>query len=316
MMQLDKLLDQIVPQQRQADISLQKVLTGITIDSRMVQPGKVFVALPSVWPGQAGGEQYILNAVKAGASVIITSENVPDDLPKEVIWLQVENPHQTLSRCARAFYPKQPKHIVAVTGTNGKSSVVDFTFQYWSAARRSCAKMGTITVADNQHNGYPGFDGLTTPDALLLHQHLDLMASNGIEYVAMEASSHALQQFRMDSVDIEVALFTNLSQEHLDYHKDAEDYFNAKARLFTDMLPKDGTAIINKDDATSSKLIDILNSPLVTYGQGEADLIYHIGQAHEHGHVVKLTIFGKTFEKFEWWAIFNLSACKRIEKQK
>lgn len=299
MMKLNELLDYIQIQNWQSNLPLQTPLVGITIDSRVVKPGDIFVALPSVWPGRVGGEVHIASALKAGASVIITSDKAPDILPNQIAWIQVQNPHQVLSACAKAFYPKQPKHVVAVTGTNGKSSTIDFTFQYWGAAGFSCGKMGTIAVEDNQQNEYPGFKGLTTPDAILLHQNLHLMASNGIEYAAMEASSHALQQYRMDRVDVEVAAFTNLTHEHLDYHKDADDYFKAKARLFSALLLTSGTGILNRDDPMFLPLFEILQQRgvrVITYGRQQADFSYQINVAHEYGQDVRLSIFGKTYE--------------------
>ncbi len=298
-MQLDQLLQIAKPLNHKGNLPFTSTVTGLTVNSRGVTPGCAFVALPSVWEGKAGGEQYINQAITAGAQFIISKESVPQNLSAEKYWVQVENPHEVLSKLAKAFYPKQPQNVVAVTGTNGKSSTVDFIFQLWNQANYKCARMGTIGVQDSQNNQYAGIAGATTPDAIILHQTLQQLAENKIDYLAMESSSHALAQHRMDGVSVQVASFTNLTHDHLDYHKDAANYFQAKARLFTDLLPQTGMAVLNRDDPASTQLRELLKARsvrVITYGTHDADFSYQVDAMHEQGLDVSLSALGKQYQ--------------------
>jgi len=168
--------------------------------------------------------------------------------------LRAENPRQVLAQLAAKFYRPQPATVVAVTGTSGKTSVADFTRQILLSAKRSAASIGTIGVitADEARYG-----SLTTPDPVTLHKTLCQLANAGIDHLAMEASSHGLDQYRLDGVQLKAAAFTNLGRDHLDYHPDLESYLNAKLRLFAELLPAGGTAIVNSDDAVSGRIIEI-----------------------------------------------------------
>jgi UDP-N-acetylmuramoyl-L-alanyl-D-glutamate--2,6-diaminopimelate ligase len=294
-MQLGYLLEKISPLSRKGGLDLSSLLTGLSVHTNDVEPGSVFVALPSVWEGKPGGEQYIQKALDRGAKVIVSVLPAPVDCPDDVCWIRVENAHLTLSQLAHAYYPAQPQKVVAVTGTNGKSSIVDFTFQLWRVAHYNCARMGTIGVQDSKGHEYLGFAGLTTPDAIVVHRTLDALTGRGITHVAMEASSHALAQHRMDSVHLDVAAFTNLTHEHLDYHRDAETYFGAKARLFTELLPESGVGVVNRDDPLSARLEAMLSEKgirAVTYGSQNADIQFKIQDLHGEGQDLTLSIFG------------------------
>lgn len=294
-MELRKLLEAIKPIYCHGDLSALVKFKHVTIDSRKVKQGSIFIALPSVWPGKPGGEQFIPQAIKAGAKVIVTELSAPNDVPDHVLWAQVPSPHQAVAYIANSFYPDQPKKIVAVTGTNGKTSVADFTFQLWDAQGLSCGKMGTVTVQDNKGHTYSGFKGFTTPDALTLHENLDAMAKNGIEYLAMEAASHALEQHRMDKVHVDVAAFTNLTHEHLDYHHNMEAYFKAKAKLFENILENTGVAVLNRDVPEYEGLCDVLNKRAarrIVYGTHNADIKYAIVDRTSNGQVVDIYAFG------------------------
>lgn len=297
-MKLSRLLEIVQPFDHKGTLNASSLLVGLAINSRDVEMDFVFMALPSARSGQAGGEAYVAQALAKGAKVIISPLPAPQDFPDHLCWLQVESPRVTLSKLAREFYPKQPKTIVAVTGTNGKSSIVDFTFQLWQLAQFDCARMGTIGVEDSFDNHYPGIAGLTTPDALVLHKTLESIANNGIDYLAMESSSHALDQHRMDGAHIQIASFTNLTHDHLDYHKNAETYFKAKARLFTEVLPQTGTAVLNVDDPASAELAKLLKDRhvrVVTYGSKNADIQYCIQSLHVEGQDIELSVFGRTY---------------------
>ncbi|MBR9826722.1 MAG: UDP-N-acetylmuramoyl-L-alanyl-D-glutamate--2,6-diaminopimelate ligase, partial [Alphaproteobacteria bacterium] len=223
-------------------------IKGLTLDSRQVEPGFAFAALAGV---KVHGRQFAALAVEKGA-VAIVSDAAIDGLDVPVIIS--DDPSALLARMARRFYPGQPAHVVAVTGTNGKSSTVDFLRQIWEAAGLEGASLGTLGVA---RKGETITTGYTTPDSIALHRALHRLHEEGITHLAMEASSHGLKQRRMEAVDLAIAGFTNLTQDHLDYHPDFEDYFHSKARLFTERLPADGTAIINVDSSWGEQIADM-----------------------------------------------------------
>lgn len=182
-----------------------------------------------------------------------------------------ENPRRRFAIMAARFFQRQPQAIVAVTGTNGKTSVVSFARQIWTALGHPAASIGTLGVAA------PGFDGgagLTTPDPADLHRMLADLADAGIDHLAIEASSHGLQQSRTDGVRLAAAAFTNLTRDHLDYHGDEEHYFRAKARLFEELLPAEGTAVLNVDSPTFERLAAIARrrgQKIISFGSFDAD---------------------------------------------
>jgi len=213
-------------------------ITGLTLDSRKVEPGFVFAALPGV---HVHGRAFAEKAEAAGAVAMI-SDGPIDGISVPVI--VSDDPAALLASMAKRFYPGQPGHVVAVTGTNGKSSTVDFLRQIWEAAGLEGASLGTLGVA---RKGETITTGYTTPDSVALHRALHALAGEGVTHLAMEASSHGLKQRRMEAVDLAIGAFTNLTQDHLDYHPDFDDYFASKARLFTERLPDGAPAIINVD---------------------------------------------------------------------
>jgi len=213
-------------------------VTGLTADSRKVKPGYLFAALQGV---AADGRKFIDGAIKAGAVAVLT-----DDRPGEWIVpsIRVAEPRLALAKASAAFFPQQPATVAAVTGTNGKSSTVDFLRQIWAHMGRKAASMGTLGAI-----GPSGVIDLghTTPDPVAIHETLDKLAKEGVTHAAMEASSHGLSQYRLDGVKLAAGAFTNLTQDHLDYHPDFDDYRRAKMRLFSDLLPKGAPAVINAD---------------------------------------------------------------------
>ncbi|PHS27934.1 MAG: UDP-N-acetylmuramoyl-L-alanyl-D-glutamate--2,6-diaminopimelate ligase [Robiginitomaculum sp.] len=206
-------------------------ITGITADSRNVKPGFVFAALPGV---KMDGRAFIAQALAKGAAAILAPIGTENP---GVPLIARDDPRHELAKMAARFYPGQPKTIVAVTGTNGKSSTVEFLRQIWAFAGRKAACLGTLGVTTQM-----GLKPLhhTTPDPVSLHQAIHDLAGEGIDYLALEASSHGLIQSRLDGVAITHTGFTNLSQDHFDYHDGFEDYFAAKARLF-DTLARAGS---------------------------------------------------------------------------
>ncbi|EJF95182.1 UDP-N-acetylmuramyl-tripeptide synthetase [Bartonella elizabethae F9251 = ATCC 49927] len=224
-------------------------ITGISADSRQVLPGYVFVAVQGK---QGDGRDYINDAIKRGACAIVTDcEAVLEDLA--VPFLRVLNVRHSLALAAARFYGSQPKTVVAVTGTSGKTSVVSFLRQIWSHVGLCAASIGTVGVVSPHRNDY---GSLTTPDPVVLHRLLCEISHEGVTHAALEASSHGLDQGRLDGVRLTAGAFTNLGRDHMDYHKCVEDYLRAKMRLFDTLLPVSAPALIFADDVYSQKVID------------------------------------------------------------
>jgi UDP-N-acetylmuramoyl-L-alanyl-D-glutamate--2,6-diaminopimelate ligase len=213
-------------------------VTGLTADSRKVRPGFLFAALQGV---ADDGRKFIDVAIKAGAVAVLT-----DDRPGEwsVPTVRAADPRLALAKAAAAFYLRQPATVAAVTGTNGKSSTVDFLRQIWTSMGRKAASMGTLGAIGPSGSVDLGH---TTPDPVAIHEALDKLAREGVTHAAMEASSHGLAQHRLDGVKLAAGAFTNLTQDHLDYHLDFDDYRRAKMRLFSELLPRGAPAVINAD---------------------------------------------------------------------
>jgi UDP-N-acetylmuramoyl-L-alanyl-D-glutamate--2,6-diaminopimelate ligase len=213
-------------------------VSGLTADSRKVAPGFVFAALKGV---AADGRKFIPQALEKGAVAII-GHDLPD--VGNAVAIEVEEPRLALATASAAFYARQPQHVVAVTGTNGKSSTVDFLRQIWESAGITAASMGTLgAIGPNGHIDL----GHTTPDPVAIHATLAQLADEGVTHCAMEASSHGLVQCRLDAVKLAAGAFTNLTQDHLDYHSDMDEYRAAKMRLFSDLLPAGAPAVVNAD---------------------------------------------------------------------
>ena len=223
---------------------------GVAADSRAVKHGDMFVAIAG---GKIDGLRFTGPAIAAGAVAVI-AEHVPETpLPPNVAFVRVGNARRALALIAAKIYPRQPRIIAAVTGTSGKTSVAAFTRQIWSANGHSAASVGTIGVVSPRGETY---GGLTTPDPIELHRSLDALAGDGVTHLAIEASSHGLDQYRLDGLHFAAAAFTNITRDHLDYHPSFEAYLAAKLRLFEDLLPPGATAIVEADhdhaDAFSS----------------------------------------------------------------
>lgn len=234
----------ILPVEGTASADLE--VTGISSDSRQVKPGAVFFALAGT---KADGATYAADAARRGAAAIVAGSAIAG-LPVPV--LAVDDPRLALALSAARYFGKQPETMVAVTGTSGKTSVAAFTRQIWEQAGYAAASIGTTGVVAPGRNDY---GSLTTPDPVALHQLLKELADAGVTHASMEASSHGLDQRRLDGVKLAAGGFTNLGRDHMDYHPTVEDYHRAKLRLFDTLLPKGAPAVIFADDPWSAPTI-------------------------------------------------------------
>jgi UDP-N-acetylmuramoyl-L-alanyl-D-glutamate--2,6-diaminopimelate ligase len=238
-------------------------VVGVSSDSRHVRPGFVFVAIAG---SKADGARYIADAVAKGAVAVVAGAEAEIE-NSTIPVLRAANARRALSRMASRFYAAQPETVVAVTGTSGKTSVAEFTRQIFTALGYKSASLGTIGLIRPDGGVY---GSLTTPDPIALHQTLSRLAQDGITHLAFEASSHGLDQHRLDGVKIKAAAFTNLGRDHLDYHPTMEAYLTAKLRLFRDLLPSDGVAVINADTAeagTVRSVVDEAGRRVMTVGR-------------------------------------------------
>src|SRR5215212_8287003 len=216
-------------------------------DSRKVSSGSVFVAVPGT---KADGSSFVPHALAAGAAAIVGEAEPPPDLG--VPYVRVADARRALALAAARLHPGQPDRVVAVTGTSGKSSVADFVRQLFAGLGYRSATLGTLGVITSDGAAY---GSLTTPDPVSLHETLDRLAGDGVTRLAMEASSHGIEQRRLDGVRLAAAGFTNLGRDHLDYHGTTEAYRAAKLRLFETLLGQDATAVVNADGADAEPFI-------------------------------------------------------------
>jgi UDP-N-acetylmuramoyl-L-alanyl-D-glutamate--2,6-diaminopimelate ligase len=216
-------------------------IAGVSADSRAVKAGDLFVAMAGA---KTDGLNFIPQALAAGAAAIMAQRPPPTPLPAGVAFIKVDDARRALALAAAKFFSRQPRVIAAVTGTSGKTSVAAFTRQIWTALGHAAASIGTVGLASPKGEVY---GSLTTPDPVALHRSLDQLAGEGVTHLAIEASSHGLDQRRLDGVRVAAGGFTNLSRDHLDYHATLEAYLAAKLRLFTDLIEPGGAAVIAAD---------------------------------------------------------------------
>ena len=227
--------------------STDPAISGLALDSRKVRAGELFFAVPGT---HADGLAFAARAVAAGAAAVIAEKEPAEPLGAPLI--RVADVRAELAKAAARFHPGQPGTIVAVTGTAGKTSVAEFSRQIFAGCGRSAASLGTLGIVKPEGAVY---GSLTTPDPVALHRTLEALAGEGITHLAMEASSHGLEQKRLDGVRLAAAAFTNLGRDHLDYHPDMEAYFRAKMRLFGELLPSDRRVVVNADGAMADRVI-------------------------------------------------------------
>ena len=226
------------------DLPVDPVILGVTADSRRVRPGFLFAALPG---SKVDGKSFVTQALASGAAAVLANEDMPD-VSAPVI--KVLDPRRAYALAAAAFYGRQPATCVAVTGTNGKTSVATFCRQIFAAGGHSSASLGTLGVRAGDEQLTP--PGLTTPDAADVSEMLARLADRGVTHLALEASSHGIDQRRLDGVNLVAAGFLNLTQDHLDYHGTMGAYRAAKLRLFESLLPRGGVAVLNADSEAFS----------------------------------------------------------------
>ncbi len=269
----------------------EKEISGLTADSRQVAAGYLFAALPG---SQADGRDFIPQALAGGAVAVLAPEGTSLPAGAENVALVTDaNPRRRLARLAAAFYECQPATAVAVTGTNGKTSVASFTSQIWQALGHQAASLGTLGLQPPRPDAPAS---LTTPDPVELHRCLASLARDHVDHVVLEASSHGLDQYRLDGIRVSAAAFTNLTRDHLDYHGSMEAYLAAKLRLFTELLQAEGTAVVNLDDPAGAKVAEACRARgvrLITYGKTASDLQLLEQLPTATGQDLKLKLFGK-----------------------
>lgn len=255
---------------------------GVNADSRAVVEGDVFFALPGT---RVDGNAFIPDAARKGAAAIVT-EVAPKTDPGIPVVLVKDVRAAYAKAAARALSP-QPDVVVGVTGTNGKTSVVSFVRQLWAASGVRAASIGTLGTETGSGLN-PG--SLTTPDALTLHKQLHKLKLSGCDHVALEASSHGLDQRRLDGIGFKAVGFTNLSRDHLDYHPDIEAYRDAKMRLFRDLLAEDGVAVVNSDDPEHLPfMFAALDRGVTLLTVGEEGAYFEISSVEREGLGQKVT---------------------------
>lgn len=240
-----KLADLLKDDTSLAGPEAQLPVAGIAVDSRAVRPGEVFFALSGA---KADGASFAAQAAAAGAAAIVSAQPI-STLSIPVI--TVPNPRLALAHAAARLYPRQPQVVAAVTGTSGKTSVAAFLRHIWSDIGHLAASIGTVGIVAP---GREVYGALTTPDPIWLHHALDELAGEHVTHLAIEASSHGLDQYRLDGVRVSAAGFTNLSRDHMDYHPTVEAYLAAKLRLFSELVPPGGWAVISADHPESARV--------------------------------------------------------------
>lgn len=240
-------------------------ITGLCIDSRCIKPGNMYFCMEGM---VHDGHEFINAAIQSGAVCIIHDKDITD-MQDDVVYIKVENVNRTLNIIASKFYdyPSRKLFVFGITGTNGKSSVASIIKDAYSHYQ-PCGYIGTISISYGSVTKPPK---LTTPDAISIHETMHEMVENGMKAVALEVSSHGLELGRVQSVDFDIAIFTNLTYDHLDFHGTFENYFEAKKKLFAN-LKKNGVAILNGDDPYYEKLKAATTAHCVSYGiQNDAD---------------------------------------------
>lgn len=270
-------------------------IAGITADSRRVEPGFLFAALRGT---KTDGRAFTREAMANGAVAILTDAAdvlaLDAEMRGRVAIVVDPNPPRRLALLAARFHGRQPKTIAAVTGTNGKTSVVYFTREIWTKLGHKAASLGTLGLV-SPDGTRPG--ALTTPDPVALHRDLAELARNGIEHVAIEASSHGLAQYRLDGISLNAAAFTNLTRDHLDYHGDMGSYRAAKWRLFAELLGLGGVAVLNADSPEFAALAALCRGrglDVIRYGRAPGSELRNVGLvALPSGQRLSIEVFGE-----------------------
>lgn len=269
-------------------------ITHITQDSRQVKTGSVFAAIRGA---QSNGEDYIKQAIKQGASLILCRDAVASTIAAPTI--STGNPRRALSQLAASLHQPQPEHIIAVTGTDGKTSTAEFIRQFWELLGHKAMSVGTLGLkSDTPLQHMPALSENTTPEPVTFYEAIASAKTQGINHLVCEASSHGIEQSRLDGLIPNTAIFTSFSQDHLDYHATMEEYFQAKAALFERLLETNGTAILCSDYQDILALANTLRTtthPVITYGKTGDLTIKHITPNTSGQHII-LTYQGTEYQ--------------------
>ena len=264
------------------DVTPDPEIAGLTADSRRIAPGFLFAAIPGT---EIDGAQFIPQAEKHRAAAVLARPGTESKLPT----IYDVSPRKRLSEMASRFYSRQPEIIAGVTGTNGKTSTVFFAAQLWDMLGKKSCSLGTLGARG--HNFERPLIH-TTPEPVTLHRILNEFAANGFTHLAMEASSHGLAQYRVDHVQFSIAAYTNITQDHLDYHANFEDYIKAKSRLMTDLLTENGIIVINADGAGAESFIEEAKKTkrkIITTGFAGDDVKLLSAERHSSGLLVEIS---------------------------
>ena len=267
-------------------------ITALELDSHKVSNGGLFIALSGK---TQDGKKYIPAALDAGARVVVYDGEY-NGAKDEAVFIKLKGDmRRNVAQMAANFYTNIPPMMSAITGTNGKTSIADFTRQLMRTLGHNAASIGTVGVVAD---GFDNIETLTTPDSITLHKILKQLAIAGVEYVSMEASSVGIEQYRMDNLPIKVAGFTNFTQDHLDYHITMENYFEAKKQLFSRVMKADGTAVLNADIKEFDELrrtCDERGIKVLSYGKKGRDMKLIESVPHGEGQKLKVEILGKIY---------------------
>ena len=266
-------------------------ILGLTADSRQVKPGYLFAALSG---SRTDGRRFIADAVRRGAAALLVEPGLRAE-GSAVALVHDPNPRRRLALMAARFYGRQPRAIAAVTGTNGKTSIACFTRQLWTALGFRAASMGTLGIVAS---GFERPSSLTTPDPVALHRDLAALADSGFDHLALEASSHGLDQYRLDGVAIGSAAFTNLSRDHLDYHPTMAAYFAAKRRLFAEVMAPGGVAVLNADVPEHAPLLETCSTRrhrVLSYGLRGKELRLEEVRPLAAGQEIRFELEGRSY---------------------
>lgn len=261
-------------------------ITGLTADSREVKPGFLF--------GSLNDDKFIADAIAKGAVAVLVKDDCVTEIPQNIEVIRSHNPAKDFALAAAKFFGKAPKHICAVTGTNGKTSIADFIRQILTLMGYKAASNGTLGLIKGNNPPIPSPN--TTPVSVTIQRELKELAEEGYDWLAMEASSHGLCQYRLGGVQVEVAGFTNLTRDHLDYHKTMENYLAAKMILFKENLIEGGTAVLNADIDEFEPLAQLclgLGKKVVSYGYNGKDIKLIHATPLAHGQQLEISYFGR-----------------------
>ena len=265
---------------------------GLSADLRAIKRGDVFVAIEG---GNADGLSFIGPAIAAGAVAVVSQRRPDTQLPASISFVRVDNARRALALMAAKFFPRQPRTIAAVTGTSGKTSVAAFTRQIWTALGHRAASIGTIGIVSPRGETY---GSLTTPDPVALHRSLDALAADGVTHLAIEASSHGLDQFRLDGLRIAAGAFTNITRDHLDYHPSFEAYLAAKLRLFEALVELGGAAVIDVDRDHAAAVVaaaDARGLSVISVGRKATSIRLVESVVEGFAQILQIEHAGKTF---------------------